>query len=243
MSGLDLHQQFLLTRRPGAASRGFHAIKMSGWTLVTHPNLRISTLVNGSERIGWIVGDAIDDRAILTSQIDVAGKTVESLIDRLAGRYTIIVVGSTKPRVYTDAGAALGVVYDPSEQSVGSTMTILQEAAQRAFSASDRDAFVPGPGQLFPCGLTADASIRRLLPNHYLDLTSWQAVRYWPQANDINSSYLLKPQVREIATALCSTLEAVVAEYGALYVPLTAGRDSRAIAAAVMACGYANHTT
>jgi hypothetical protein len=34
-----------------------------------------------------------------------------------------------------------------------------------------------------------------------------------------------------------------VAKYSALYVPLTAGTDSRAIAAAVMACGYTNRTT
>ena len=244
MRRLDLHQQFLLTRKQSLAPCGFHVIEMLGWTLATHPNLTSCTLVNGKEPIGWIIGDAINAPAILASQIDVAGQTVESLIDRLAGRYAIIVVGGPSLRLYTDAGATLAVVYDPTEQFVGSTTTILQRAAQRSFSAPGPTDFPANqPNQFWPCGLTADASIRRLLPNHYLDLANWQTVRYWPRANDLDTSYHLKRQVRDIASTLCSTLEALVAKYRALYVPLTAGSDSRAIAAAVMACGYAKQTT
>src|SRR5690606_38634064 len=76
-----------------------------------------------------------------------------------------------------------------------------------------------------------DPDVRRLLPNHYLDLERWAPVRHWPARPIERSDQDGMPAlVREIVEPVRANIEGIT---GALpgYLGLTAGRDSRMVLA------------
>jgi len=82
--------------------------------------------------------------------------------------------------------------------------------------------------------LTPDLRVCRLIPNHFLDLTTFQCVRYWPApATSAVFGSVREPAgvVSALATRLRENVE-ILARSGPLHLSLTAGRDSRMVLAA-----------
>jgi hypothetical protein len=74
--------------------------------------------------------------------------------------------------------------------------------------------------------LTAHRGVHRLLPNHYLDLETWSAHRYWPRPEDFRSWKRFDDAVASITGALRDFTSAVCSEFR-VAITLTAGFDSR----------------
>jgi hypothetical protein len=88
------------------------------------------------------------------------------------------------------------------------------------------------PNQYWPAGTTLDPGISRLLPNHYLDLVNWRAIRHYPKST---LEAILEKDVpdciEKIVGLLRRNISAVLESTHRLYMPLTAGRDSRMLLA------------
>jgi hypothetical protein len=84
---------------------------------------------------------------------------------------------------------------------------------------------------------TLDPTISRLLPNHYLDLTTWQAVRHHPKTFDPMHDADVPHAVSRLVSVLQRQIGAVLHATTRLYMPLTAGLDSRTL----LACSRFGH--
>lgn len=165
--------------------------------------------------------------------VDLASEDgVHRTLRALGGHYIWICLTPTFARIYPDAITQVTCVWDTTTQSAGATAhAILSPSAYQ--DRFDQSLFtklgVIGEGW-FPAGLTAHRAIHRLLPNHYLDLKSWQAHRTQvvtrppspcaPSDIVTTIAHLVKQQIN----ALFRGPEPVV-------IALTAGRDSRAVLA------------
>jgi hypothetical protein len=76
--------------------------------------------------------------------------------------------------------------------------------------------------------------VKRLLSNHYLDLDSWTAVRFWPRREDFSQDLDLDVAAGIVARDLSAFMRAVADEFK-VGISLTAGYDTRILLAAARA--------
>jgi len=89
---------------------------------------------------------------------------------------------------------------------------------------------MPESGSYYPFGLTPYRHVRRVLPNHYLDLEGWKAVRHWPGKAELTVDYDTDRAVKEIVSIIKNNLQAISKRYR-IHMGLTAGRDTRLLLA------------
>ncbi len=206
----------------------------NGWVLQTHPTLPVIQLRDRTGlAAGWLLGfplaaaGLLRDGSIvhLTSDDPVAG--CEDYLDGLAGRWLAIVLAAGQGRVYLDPSGSLAAVYSLEEGVVCSTPSVIGKGPE----AEDWDgALVRSlPDLWYPFTLTPHRSLRRLLPNHYLDLECWQVVRHWPSAAVVT----LTDDVEAVVGAAVDKLSRIVAAAvrAGAYMTLTAGFDTRLLLA------------
>ena len=118
------------------------------------------------------------------------------------------------------------LVYSTSEQTVASTPSYFAES--HAWDTEIIDILkMPEHYTYFPMGLTSRQNVKRLLPNHSLDLKDMNAQRHWPES----SKELLvddnpKQCVADIISGLKKTINIIAQRYP-IQIALTAGEDSR----------------
>lgn len=175
------------------------------------------------------------DRIHMTAPVADFRDLETLLLDRMRGTFAVVTGGKLAPRLYPDCASTLPIVYCPESRRAGaSAATILgeEEYWERYLALRHRlhverralEAWIPGT-------LTAHQGVYRLLPNHYLDLDTWSAVRFWPRPKDfrrdaagIDTASIVAAEVSEFIAAAASEHRVGVA--------LTAGYDSRLMAAA-----------
>ncbi|MFO1008225.1 MAG: hypothetical protein U0929_19860 [Planctomycetaceae bacterium] len=235
------HGQFRLTRVERGMPPGFLRSQCGGWILDSHPALPVHRLVNDAgAQVGFVLGYPIQNGHLFLEPGDLrfhnpngsATEAVTDFLNKTSGRYLVVILDGhpQSPVVYPDAFASLAVVYSPEKQIVASTTSLLEYHDGTATRYPIN--VYPDVGFFYyPAGLTDMRHCFRLLPNHQLDLSTWQVCRFWPLApfypceEDRKDEYILKAieAVREnlVATAVRPTT------YGGL----TAGRDSRVLLA------------
>jgi len=146
------------------------------------------------------------------------------------GRFVIVLLEDGLQRIYLDACGTLSTVYSPIEEVVASTSFLipysnatpdnirLQKALRMPFNHSNG----------YPVGLTPRHQVKRLLPNHYLDLANWEAKRFWPQGELAEGD--AETAVGAIVDILKRQLGAIFAQ-DSVQLSLTAGGDSRVLLA------------
>lgn len=171
-------------------------------------------------------------------RLDFVPATAEAfeqrVLDGLAGLFLVVTEAGAGwgRRLYPDAAAGVPVVYCPETRRIGaSAATILNPAEYcRRFLADRHARLVAAEGKgWIPGTLTAHQGLRRLLPNHYLDLDNFSVHRFWPHAAPAVQS--LETAADSIAADLAGHVEAVARQFDTA-VTLTAGWDSRLVAAA-----------
>lgn len=157
---------------------------------------------------------------------------VESEIYVLAGSFVFVLDDGDHRRLYLDACGSLSAVYDPERRRAAATSLQLldPDEAQARFRARMYDALHIARDGWFPAGLTAHEGIWRLMPNHYLDLDSFEMRRHWP-CEPIARAPAPEAACSTILSEMRRTMSAAAAQ-GPAYVSLTAGNETRMLVAA-----------
>lgn len=230
MRAAGFHDQFVISHGPRTHPVDYQIADISGWFLASAPSLPVTPVSVEGKEVGWILGWAVTPAGEMVhseSHVALPPGGVEDFMYSLSGRWAAVLVHLG--RIYLDPAGSLALVYSGEEKAVASTVSLLYWGV---LSKSGRSRRPPlSPNHFYPAGLTSDPGVRRLLPNHYLDLTSWHTERHWgPPSHRVDAAGI----ERDIGTVLAHTRSAIVAlsTSAPLLLPLTAGRDSRMVMAA-----------
>jgi len=209
LAPIDLEpRQFRLTERPhpGASPVG------SFW-LSHHPDLPKITVIDAKgNSAGVLLGFPIDlaTSCVIsqrwTAPVGADLKTDQgrqAVLMALGGSFLWICITDRCARIYPDACAQIGCVWDTATRSAGATaLAILDDDdyATRFDHAQFARLRLQGE-EWFPAGLTTHSGVTRLLPNHYLDLSQWDAHRFHTEMFN-----LARQSVDAILTDLIDTL-------------------------------------
>ena len=202
-----------------------------------HSEIRI--VDESGQRLGCLIGHAIDcdAREIVRDSIVVATRAadgsqqidrIEKTLYRHGGSWLCIVEISGFERVYLDPSASLGIVYDSQRRIAGSSAAAILSADEyeSRFDRSSYEALDVENMGWFPASLTAHNGVRRLLPNHYLDLRQWKSVRHWPLSTSLTYQPREPLAYERIAQSVRNQIEALAAA-GPIAIALTAGNETR----------------
>ncbi len=231
-----LYNQFVLSRERRPDLADWVERDSAGWVLQTHPTLPVIALqAVDSAAAGWLLGFPLASDGLLPRDSVLrlpagAGESMagwQAYLDGLAGRWLAIVFAQGEGRVYLDPSGSLAAVYGVDEPVLCSTPSVLGKGPQ----AKDWDEALVRvlPDKWYPFGLTPHRSLRRLLPNHYLDLQAWQPVRHWPEAERMGMVQDTYVAVSRIVALVAGIVKAAV-DAGS-YLTLTAGFDTRVLLA------------
>jgi hypothetical protein len=214
--------QFVLSRSTVDLPPGWPSVQANGWHLAVN-DLPIQPLTHGSKFLGWCIGYPLGKQSIA-----VDPNNIDSFYERFGGSWALLLVGMN--RLMLDPGGQLAAVYNTQEHVVASTPTLIRSAQPRNLQF-ERDVGFPEHDGWFPFGLTSRANVRRLLPNHQLDLERWTIRRHWPTANtDLALRTDIKPMVRSVCDLIARTTR-IASEQHRLEFTVTAGHDSRMVLA------------
>ena len=216
-----------------------------GLLLTAHPDLEVTTL--GSER-RWLalVGYMLDPLDPAATNADVLASLMEALTAgqdlfrataRFGGRWILINADGPRIRLFHDAVGVRQVYYTEVSRVgalwcasqpglLGDTLHLQPHAEALAIISSidwpDGEHRLPGASSPF-------VGVRRLLPNHYLDLAGGTSHRYWPTQRLPRVAFA--DAVESSAEMVRALMESAVRRFP-LGISITAGRDSRLVLAA-----------
>lgn len=217
----------------------WHAYKLTNWTLWRAKGDKTKRVMDkNNKQIGWFLGegvaksgDYVSDPLILP--YDTADpknwQEAEVEIEGIAGRYIVIIDTPEILRVYGDPVGDFSTVYNKEEGIVASTSLLALTRDIEWNPLFDKARILSGDMN-FSLQETADISLKRALPNHYLCLDTFNCIRHWPR-DDTN---LLQPEssneqnLDEISQRLGDIVGAL-AQNQKVILPLSGGRDSRNI--------------
>ncbi|MBY6067057.1 hypothetical protein KUW17_09925 [Leisingera aquaemixtae] len=206
------------------------------WNIYAGRGLPASSLQDAQGRpVGVLLGIAVGPAGLLTGPqqrlpLDSSAAEfwdrLEALIVETAGRFAFIVECGGQTRLYTDPVGMIGAVYDPVSRRI----------AASPLMALDRP-LIPNPkfsldviqnhGGKISLFNTADKDVRRLNPNHYLDLRTFREHRFWPRGGD---SFAAPQDPLEVYDRIYAQASASIGAIAAAYptaLPVTGGQDSR----------------
>lgn len=233
--------QFAVARERTRFPRNFRMTPVSpGWVLACDEDLQAVEIRINQGVTGWLLGDPIDrDRAVMVrGPLDLDGAIAlnfdavsDAVMDRLAGSFLFLLTIGNETRIFLDADASMGLVYDPATQEVASTAELLVGDAYHDRLQHDLiAAFDARRDGWFTAGLTAHKGVYRLLPNHSLSLSSFAASRHWPAAMPAYDSDT-GATIRAIGEEVARSTAAIIAD-GSAVSALTGGFETRALLAA-----------
>lgn len=248
----DLFRQWVLSPDPAEIPEQWERRSLHGWWLAAHPDAHICTLraVDGTA-IGWIIeplvqlrpggGGVPGDEVVLAVAAQAGAAELErALYGRddggtaaghgVEGSWVAIILGGapTDPLQRVYLGASHSVVFAPEHRVVATSHNLVPDVTRdlelsRAFDPLATKSY-------FTFGLTSFVGLHRLLPNHYLDLVTFEAVRHWPRR-----AFESLSSGEEGAAAIVDhsrrILDVLSADHAAFKVFLSAGYDSRAVLA------------
>lgn len=230
--------QFIVSK--GVVPENWNIETLNGWHMATHPDLPVYRILDrNGMHIGWLLGYAILENELRNSSVltldDRADKltvqTLENFIYSFGGRFAVVITYGAIERIYLDPAGTLALVYSVREPVAASTGSLLAAFADELHPLERRLVETLGPNKFFPAGLTPFQGIKRLLPNHYLDLQRQEPVRHWLKQSIVRISDAEIPeQIERIAGRIRENVGAVVRKH-TTYIGLTAGKDSRMILA------------
>lgn len=241
------YNQFILGPRPVEGLFGWQQFQLwDTYYLMAHPSLSVEKAEN-EKAAAYLIGYMLDPEYphakasadILKSLIDRAseGMDIFEAIEPLGGRWVLIFktpqtlklvhdAAGLRQVYYTDVGQTgeLWCASQPKHIARACALNMDQEAVDFIKWFQDKNAEFWWPGDSSPY-----SSIKRLLPNHYLDLKSGQFSRFWPKQN--RESRPLDEAVTEISETLTRMMQSAAARFD-LAVAMSAGWDSRLMLAA-----------
>lgn len=227
---------------------GWNHFRLSnGYQLSFHPDLPFHHLSrNGQELIllgYWIdpYEPELDNQTILERMGENAVNCNSAIgfIEKLTGRFVLLVCQKNDFYLFHDACGLRNVVYGTDNQSQIWCASQPELLAEQIFSPKDTKVLdflnlkVFRENKLdyyFPYNKTVYKNIFCLLSNHFLDLKSGKAVRFWPGKTEF-ASIEMEKAIPLIARLLSGSMKAAARRFN-LKIGLSAGLDSRIILAA-----------
>jgi len=201
----------------------------------------ISVIGKDNEQIGFLIGIVVDykNNKIITKEIiltidnDDYINSIESQIYMFSGSWAFILCDKNHRRLYLDSCGSYSAVYDTSNKSTASITGLLlndEDFIERFDGDLHTELEVNNFGWL-PAGLTAHKGVKRLICNHYLDLTTYKSIRHWPK-----QEFVCNKNVELISKKIAQIIQATVhslSDDGKTCLTLTGGKDSRLILSSV----------
>ncbi|MHA6264569.1 asparagine synthetase B family protein [Arenibacterium sp. CAU 1754] len=229
--------QYRLTTNPEPG-----AVAAAGYHLTVGPDMECVPVTDQTgQSVGWLIGFPIDlagNRMIAAphrfgfAYNNDPDRFAQAVITSLAGRFLWIADLGGIGRIYPDCSALVPCVFDAAAKRAGcSANSILSDAAyEDRFQHALSNALGVDKSGWFPGGLTAHRGVDRLLPNHYLDLQTWTAVRYWP-TSDIPEASDPRESIQEIVQLVRQQYGILTSSEKKVAISLTGGRDTRMLLA------------
>lgn len=231
---IELPLQFVVSKYQIKNLKNFSSIQFNGINISVHHKLKRNNVISFlGEQVGLFLGSpiALDQEQIVANDIflneNMAFDGVPAFLDNFAGSYIFIYFSNGRTRIYLDADGTMSLIYDPVTKQAGSTAAVLldeQSYFERLRSEQFEHLDILNLGW-YPSGITAHEGIDRLLCNHYLDLTTWQPVRFWPNEGIV---YSQNPQeeVCSIRKETTKVINALTKSHNIMQ-SLTAGYETR----------------
>ena len=215
-----------------------------GWCLSAHPDLEVTHATDGKREIA-LLGYLLDPFEPAATNADLvtgllselaAGTDLLVHTGRFGGRWILIVDDGAEVRLFHDA-LGLRQVYYTDVKRIGELWCAAEPkiVAEVLHLQKDEDALAlvasgqwPTREHRLPGESSAYVGIKRLLPNHYLDLSSGRSHRYWPVKRFEPLDF--EDCVERSSRILEGLMESASRRFP-LAISLTAGRDSRLVLA------------
>ncbi|WP_439521676.1 hypothetical protein [Marivita sp.] len=231
--------QYVLSRAVEKLN-GFKCHTGSVWSLYSGPELPVCAIFDRNGKpIGVVAGIAVGPDALLsksscTIPVDTGAANFwdqfETYIVDVAGRYAFMIEHAGQTRLYTDPVGMIGAVYSKLDGYVASSPLL---AIKRPLTPNPKFDFdtIANKGGKLTLFHTADAHVRRLNPNHYLDLDCFEEHRFWPR----NETFQTPPE-RVLSTYddISSRVRFNIGEIAKSFpcaMPVSGGQDSRLLLA------------
>ena len=217
--------------------------KFSNLNIYTHPLLNTNYVkdeINNTELflIGYIFTPFTRERDETKLLFDIVKgskdfKGISKAISDLSGRFVLLLLYKETVYIFNDAGGLRSVYFTKNNNKIfiGSQPGIFSrffelEKTKNYFEFVDSPYFKNNVDFSLPGGVTLYKNINHLVPNHYLNLTTFKRYRFWPTEK-------IKPKpfdktIDEISELFRNLLFAANKQFK-LSLPLTAGYDSRTI--------------
>lgn len=245
-----LSRQWVLSEDTALAPEGWLRRRLGAWTLAAHPDAHVCSLFDLANRpIGWILEplihlsdtgcDVLPERLNLPIEEGDMPQSVEATLygrdgqgrstgNGVEGAWTAILLGpegrGPTQRVYL--GALSSAVYAADRRAVAATVNLLPHLDRDLEISRAFDTFATRiPVTL---GLTPFRGVRRLIQNHCLDLQRFEVLRHWP-TDDLASDRPYEADVARFVAGSFRLISALSPTFRRLVLPLSAGRDSRAV--------------
>jgi hypothetical protein len=234
----DLRAHFVVGAPPPVVPSGWSTYSLGAWTIAVEPGLPIAVAVDeAGAQIGWLLGHALDLELVAPVANAVLGRragdgdsfrpAVQRWIDRHAGRYLLVLPGAGL--VAPDSLATVSAVFDRERSVISSSPFLLQRFDEPIPDDELADVFrIESTSLYFLFTATPHARGERMLPNHILDLTTWQQIREWPTGPYERGTQ--DELVERIAVTIERTI-AAAAVNDELNQSMTAGGDTRVMLA------------
>ncbi len=188
--------------------------------------------------VGYLLGVAVgpeglidgDEMLPFSTRDGDAWRKFERYLNECAGRFAFFLQIGGEERLYTDPVGMIGAVYERDAQRVASSplLAIDREVVPNIRYQADCLAELPTRYSLFH---TCDEKVKRLNPNFYLNLNTFDVERFWPRDEVFsleNSNHA--ETYDEITKRLAFNIDKITERHKCA-MPITGGRDSRILAA------------
>jgi hypothetical protein len=236
-------RQFIITDTPISVYTFWNSNKFASFNIYTHPLLNTNYVSNENKKtelflIGYVFNpyDGLkDEKQILYDVINAAGNfnDICKAIANLSGRFVLVLSFDNTFYIFNDPGGLRSVYYTKYENKIyiGSQPGIFSkfielEKTQNYFEFVNSSYYKTNVDFALPCGVTLYKNLNHLVPNHYLNISTFQQYRFWP--SESIKPRVLDESVGEISN-LFSNLLIQAHNRFELSLPLTAGYDSRTI--------------
>jgi hypothetical protein len=230
----DLPGQWLIAKEARLVPAGWRSMQLGDFHVAWNAPLPCTRLPGNGLIFGVILGWYIGSDGVLLGEVkqpSTPGREgFDEMLALLAGNYVCLLAAGRDIRFYLDACGSLSAFYAAEQQCITSNIFLIPDGQSDRDNRRYAGRFdIPGSNCMFPVGMTPRMDVERLLPNHYLDLASWKAVRHWPKT-PLAETTDVRQTVSEIGDLVARNISAV-ARAVPIQMSLTAGRDSRMLLA------------
>lgn len=239
---LDL--QLMISEAPPEIPNGYALSQVAGVWLASDRQLRVTRIKNAegaaiASLVGFVFSDLLKGflpagEVTLPITTHDVGELERLLLPDLSGVFVLFTEGHLPKRLYMDHGGSCPIVYAKEERRAASSPALLLEprAYEERFRGDLHAALIghEGVGGWISGTLTAHQGVSRLLPNHYLDLSDWNAHRFWPLPDEFCTWRRFDASAARAAQAISTFSEAACREFR-VAATLTAGFDTRLLLA------------